>query len=116
MIFSFVCWINDLHLSDCVIGLYSAVVLVTAERDGICGHKALQQLQEQVLEALRQKVSEEGEPHVFPALVAKLPELRLLGRKHLDHLRWFRANWMHLRLSPLFAEVFDIPRHDAAQR
>ncbi|GBM77310.1 Ecdysone-induced protein 78C [Araneus ventricosus] len=118
MVFNFVCWINNLRLSDCVIGLYAAAVLVSAERDGLYDHKALQPLQEQVLEALRQKVAEEhpSEPHVFPALVAKLRELHLLGHNHLEHLRWFRTNWIHLRLPPLFAEVFDIPRHDAAQR
>ncbi|KAF8795590.1 Ecdysone-induced protein 78C like protein [Argiope bruennichi] len=118
MVFNFVCWINNLHLSDYVIGLYAAAVLVSAERDGLYDHKALQPLQEQILEALRQKVTEEhsSEPHIFPALVAKLQDLHLLGRNHLEHLRWFRTNWMHLRLSPLFAEVFDIPQHDVAQR
>lgn len=118
MLFNFVCWINNLRLSDCLIGLYAAAVLVSAERDGLYDHMALQPLQEQVLEALRQKVGEEhpSEPHLFPALVSKLRELHLLGRTHLDHLRWFRTNWMHLKLHPLFAEVFDIPCHDQAQR
>ncbi|GFT56705.1 ecdysone-induced protein 78C [Nephila pilipes] len=118
LIFNFVDYFNGLHLSDNIIALYSAVVLVSAERDGIFGHKALQQLQDQLLEALRQQVTDErpAEPHLFPNLVSKLPELHLLGLQHLDHLRWFRANWMHLRLSPLFAEVFDIPRPDSSQR
>ncbi|GFR00670.1 ecdysone-induced protein 78C [Trichonephila clavata] len=118
LIFNFVDYFNNLRLSDSIIALYSAVVLVSAERDGICGHKALQQLQEQLLEALRQQVAEEhpSELHLFPSLVSKLPELRLLGHQHLEHLRWFRANWMHLRLSPLFAEVFDIPRPDSSRK
>ncbi|GIY82444.1 ecdysone-induced protein 78C [Caerostris darwini] len=111
MIFNFVCWFNDLRLSDCVIALYSAAVLVTAEREGIYGHKTVQQMQEQLLGALQQQVGEERpeEAHLFSALVSKLPELRRLGVKHMEHLQWFRYNFMHLRISPLFAEVFDIP-------
>ncbi|GFV45278.1 ecdysone-induced protein 78C [Trichonephila clavipes] len=118
LIFNFVDYFNNLRLSDSIIALYSAVVLVSAERDGICGHKALQQLQEQLLEALRQQVAEEhpAELHLFSSLVSKLPELRLLGHQHLEHLRWFQANWMHLRLSPFFAEVFDIPRQDSSRK
>lgn len=40
----------------------------------------------------------------------KLPELRNLGAKHSAHLDWFRINWVKLKLPPLFAEIFDIPK------
>jgi len=40
----------------------------------------------------------------------KLPELRSLGSRHADHLQWFRSNWTRLKLPPLFAEIFDIPK------
>jgi nuclear receptor subfamily 1 group D protein 3 len=43
-------------------------------------------------------------------LLLKLQELKNLGAKHSAHLDWFRLNWTKLRLPPLFAEVFDIPK------
>lgn len=43
-------------------------------------------------------------------MLVKLTELRTLGAKHLTHLDWFRLNWNKLRLPPLFAEIFDIPK------
>lgn len=120
LLFNFVCWFNNLHLNDSEIALYSAVVLVTAERDGIYDQKSIQQRQQQLIEALKYQLNKDhpNEPHIFLTLVSKLPELRTLGEKHLEHLRWFRANWAHLKLSPLFAEVFDIPKAevDLAQR
>ncbi|XP_054708133.1 ecdysone-induced protein 78C-like [Uloborus diversus] len=114
LVFNFVCWFNDLQLNDIEIGLYCAVVLLTAERDGIYDHKAIQMRQEKVIEALKCLLNDNhpSEPHMFATLISRLPELRILGEKHLDHLRWFRANWVHINLAPLFAEVFDIPKSD----
>lgn len=92
----------------------------SSERDGIYDHKSIQQRQQQLLEALKYQLNKDhpNDPHIFMNLVSKLSELRTLGEKHLEHLRWFRANWAHLKLSPLFAEVFDIPKAevDLAQR
>lgn len=45
-----------------------------------------------------------------PSVLAKLPELRVVGAKHALILDWFRLNWDKLRLPPLFAEIFDIPK------
>lgn len=46
----------------------------------------------------------------MPALEAKIPEIRELGAKHFSHLDWLRQNWTLMRLPPLFAEIFDIPK------
>ena len=64
------------------------------------------------MEALKVQVSKNrpSEPNAFPLLMMKLPELRSLGAKHAEHLEWFRANWLRLRLPPLFAEIYDIPK------
>lgn len=40
----------------------------------------------------------------------KINELRGLGSSHSMHLQWFRSNWSRLKLPPLFAEIFDIPK------
>lgn len=51
-----------------------------------------------------------SDPQLFSSLLMKLPELRNLGAKHCAHLDWFRIHWQMLRLPPLFAEIFDIPK------
>lgn len=51
-----------------------------------------------------------SDPQLLAGMLVKLPELRNLGSKHSAHLDWFRHNWTQLRLPPLFAEIFDIPK------
>lgn len=51
-----------------------------------------------------------SETHLFPNVVMKMPELRQIGAKHQEHLNWFRSSWSRLKLPPLFAEIFDIPK------
>lgn len=43
-------------------------------------------------------------------VLSKLPELRTIGARHVSYLEWFRLNWHMLKLPPLFAEIFDIPK------
>jgi nuclear receptor subfamily 1 group D protein 3 len=64
------------------------------------------------MEALKLQIGRNhpSDPNTFPQLMMKLPELRSLGSKHAHHLQWFRANWTRLKLPPLFAEIFDIPK------
>jgi nuclear receptor subfamily 1 group D protein 3 len=52
--------------------------------------------------------------HLIGTVLMKLPQLTQLSQRHCSHLDWFRANWHRLRLPPLFAEIFDIPKssHD----
>lgn len=54
--------------------------------------------------------NDDGE--LVSTLLVKLPELRNLGAKHSLLLDWFRLNWNRLRLPPLFAEIFDIPKSE----
>lgn len=35
-----------------------------------------------------------------------------LGARHCTHLDWLRTNWTNIRLPPLFAEIFDIPKSE----
>ncbi|XP_013773938.1 ecdysone-induced protein 78C-like [Limulus polyphemus] len=110
--FNFVISFNNLQLNDTEIGLFSAVVLFTSERMGIYENKSIDQQQEQLMDALKLQVGRNhpSEPHLFPSLMMKLSELRSLGENHMKHLQWFRANWARLKLPPLFAEIFDIPK------
>ncbi|XP_022250728.1 ecdysone-induced protein 78C-like [Limulus polyphemus] len=110
--FNFVVTFNNFQLNDTEIGLFSAVVLLTSERLGIYDNKSIDQQQEKLMEALKLQIGRNhpSEQHLFPSLMIKLPELRALGGKHMEHLQWFRANWARLKLPPLFAEIFDIPK------
>ncbi|KAF5271030.1 hypothetical protein FQR65_LT05380 [Abscondita terminalis] len=103
---------NALALNDTELGLFSAVVLLTADRPGITDVKTIEHHQDKLIEALKVQVGRNhaSEPQLFSNLLIKLPELRNLGAKHTSHLDWFRVNWTKLSLPPLFAEIFDIPK------
>ncbi|GLV42694.1 Ecdysone-induced protein 78C [Carabus blaptoides fortunei] len=104
--------LNALALNDTELGLFSATVLLTADRPGVTDVKTIEQHQDRLLEALKVQVGRNhaSEPQLFSNLLMKLPELRTLGAKHSAHLDWFRVNWAKLTLPPLFAEIFDIPK------
>lgn len=107
--------LNGFGLSDTELGLFSALVLLTAGRPGISEHKQINRTRERIAEALRVQIvrSRPGSAtslQLMPALEAKIPELRALGAMHCSHLDWLRSNWTQLRLPPLFAEIFDIPK------
>lgn len=105
---------NALSLNDTEVGLFSAVVLLTADRPGITDVKTIEHHQDKLIEALKVQVGRNhaSEPQIFSSLLIKLPELRNLGAKHTAHLDWFRMNWTKLTLPPLFAEIFDIPKSE----
>ncbi|EEB13323.1 Nuclear hormone receptor E75, putative [Pediculus humanus corporis] len=111
-LFHFAASFNALALNDTELGLFSAVVLLSADRPGVADIKVIEQHQDRLIEALKVQVGRNhaSDPQLFSSLLMKLPELRNLGAKHSAHLDWFRINWQLLRLPPLFAEIFDIPK------
>lgn len=109
--------LNDYGLNDTEIGLFSAMVLLTATRLGITEQKQISRTRERIAEALRVQIvqSRPGSTaslQLMPALEAKITELKALGAHHCSHLNWLRNNWTVMRLPPLFAEIFDIPKCD----
>lgn len=72
----------------------------------------MEKIQDKLIEALKLQISRNHstEPHLFANILMKLPELRMLGSKHADELQWIRQHWIKLRLPPLFAEIYDIPK------
>lgn len=104
--------LNIHQLTDTELGLFSAAVLLS-ERSGLNDVKAVQRLQDRVLEALRVQAarpSGEGSGGSVTSVSQRIPELRALGARHASLLDWFRRNWTKLKLPPLFAEIFDIPK------
>lgn len=113
---NFVNGIKACNLSDTEVGLYSALILLQADRPGLTEQKLISKTRERIAEALRVQIirsrpNTANALQIMPALEAKLQELRSLGLRHFNHLDWFRINWNQtLRLPPLFAEIFDIPK------
>lgn len=108
--------LNAHQLTDAELGLFAAAVLLS-ERPGLNDVKAVQRLQDRLLEALRVEVSRSHSAasgdtgSVCSGSVSqRIPELRALGARHANLLDWFRRNWTKLKLPPLFAEIFDIPK------
>lgn len=121
--------LNNHQLTDAELGLFSGAVLLT-ERPGLNDVKAIQRLQDRLLEALRVQavrcgpetngcvvglqvqngVGNGGLGSGLAGLPQRLPELKALGSRHASLLDWFRRNWAKLKLPPLFAEIFDIPK------
>ncbi|KAK3803556.1 hypothetical protein RRG08_027833 [Elysia crispata] len=108
---------NMLNLNDTEIGLFTAIVLATADRQGLSDTSAVERIQDSLVEALTLQVSRNHstEENLFAAVLMKLPELRTLGSQHNDLLRWYRLQWHRGNLPPLFAEIYDIPKNQAAE-
>lgn len=112
--------LNAHQLTDAELGLFSGAVLLS-ERPGLNDVKAVQRLQDRLLEALRVQASRNHSASSDATTVTvcsagvggvsqRIPELRALGARHVNLLDWFRRNWTKLKLPPLFAEIFDIPK------
>lgn len=110
--------LNACNLSDTETGLYSALILLAADRPGITEQKLILKTRERIAEALRVQIirsrpNTANALQIMPALEAKIMELRTLGLRHFNHLDWFRINWQYSsRLPPLFVEIFDIPKSE----
>ncbi|XP_057333250.1 ecdysone-induced protein 78C isoform X3 [Microplitis mediator] len=111
--------LNAYQLSDAELGLFSGAVLLS-ERNGLNDVKAVQKLQDRLLEGLQIQSSRSHSlsNDIIPvsgclptiSITQRIPELRALGSRHANLLDWFRRNWTKLKLPPLFAEIFDIPK------
>ncbi|KAM6966197.1 nuclear receptor subfamily 1 group D member 1 [Tautogolabrus adspersus] len=91
-----------LELSAQELGLFTAVVLVSADRSGIENVVSVEQLQENLIRALRSLICKSTEPNGqnhhnvdsprFTKLLLKLPNLRTLNNMHSEKLLSFRID------------------------
>ncbi|TDH14311.1 hypothetical protein EPR50_G00040840 [Perca flavescens] len=74
--------------------LFMAVVLVSADRSGIVEVGAVEQLQENLIKALRSLITSRrpDDSTLFPKLLLRLPDLRTLNNHHSDKLLAFRID------------------------
>lgn len=106
--------INQLNLNDTEIGLLAAVILATPDRHGISDMKAVETIQDKLIEALKLQVTRNHstEENLFGTAIVKLSELRALGSHHNEILQYYRANWHRSKTPPLFSEIYDIPKNE----
>uniref|UniRef100_A0A8D0BYF2 Nuclear receptor subfamily 1 group D member 2 n=1 Tax=Salvator merianae TaxID=96440 RepID=A0A8D0BYF2_SALMN len=85
--------LNALNLSDEEMSLFTAVVLVSAERSGIENVNSVEALQETLIRALRTLITKNhpNEASIFTKLLLKLPDLRSLNNMHSEELLAFKV-------------------------
>ncbi|XP_068171756.1 nuclear receptor subfamily 1 group D member 1-like [Antennarius striatus] len=86
--------LGSLGLEPDEMALFMAVVLVSADRSGIVEVGAVEQLQENLIKALRSIITSRrlDDTTLFPKLLLRLPDLRTLNNHHSDKLLAFRID------------------------
>ncbi|XP_028673994.1 nuclear receptor subfamily 1 group D member 2a isoform X1 [Erpetoichthys calabaricus] len=83
-----------LQLSEEEMSLFTAVVLVSADRSGIENVNSVEALQETLIRALRSLIMKNhpNETSIFTKLLLKLPDLRSLNNLHSEELLAFKVH------------------------
>ncbi|XP_023698491.1 nuclear receptor subfamily 1 group D member 1 [Paramormyrops kingsleyae] len=86
--------LSGLKLSAEELGLFTAVVLISADRSGIENVNSVELLQDSLIRALRTLVNKNdpGDSSRFTKLLLKLPDLRTLNNMHSEKLLSFRID------------------------
>ncbi|XP_075403275.1 nuclear receptor subfamily 1 group D member 2 [Tenrec ecaudatus] len=86
--------LNALQLSEEEMSLFTAVVLVSADRSGIENVNSVEALQETLIRALRTLIMKNhpNEASIFTKLLLKLPDLRSLNNMHSEELLAFKVH------------------------
>ncbi|XP_072522332.1 nuclear receptor subfamily 1, group D, member 4b [Salminus brasiliensis] len=86
--------LGSMGLEPDEMALFMAVVLVSADRSGISDMAAVEQLQEDLIGALRALITRRRpeDSALFPKLLLRLPDLRTLNNLHSDKLLAFRID------------------------
>ncbi|XP_058475845.1 nuclear receptor subfamily 1 group D member 2b [Solea solea] len=84
----------NLGLSEEEMSLFTAVVLVSADRSGIENVNSVEALQETLIRALRSLITRNhpNESAIFTKLLLKLPDLRSLNNMHSEQLLAFKVH------------------------
>nr|XP_006812054.1 PREDICTED: nuclear receptor ROR-beta-like [Saccoglossus kowalevskii] len=109
--------ISSLSLSEEEIALFSAVVLITGDRQGLRDRRSIEQLQEKILECFT-KILHRNHPKE-PGLLAKvlmfMPTLRTISTSYAELMNRALQENPHLQFPALHVELFsDIPEQDAS--
>lgn len=83
-----------MHQSDICVSHSHSHLLCPADRTGISDMRAVEQLQESLIRALRSLITRHrpDDTALFPKLLLRLPDLRTLNNLHSDKLLAFRID------------------------
>ncbi|XP_051991306.1 nuclear receptor subfamily 1 group D member 2b [Xyrauchen texanus] len=86
--------LRALNLSEEEMSLFTAVVLVSADRSGLENVNSVEALQETLIRALRSLITKNhpNEIAIFTKLLLKLPDLRSLNNMHSEQLLAFKVH------------------------
>lgn len=86
--------LRALHLSEEEMSLFTAVVLVSADRSGLENVNSVEALQDTLIRALRSLITKNhpNEIAIFTKLLLKLPDLRSLNNMHSEQLLAFKVH------------------------
>lgn len=92
--FDFTEKLHALYLSEEEMSLFTAVVLVSADRSGLENVNSVEALQETLIRALRSLITKNhpNEIAIFTKLLLKLPDLRSLNNMHSEQLLAFKVH------------------------
>ncbi|XP_051505432.1 nuclear receptor ROR-alpha B-like isoform X2 [Myxocyprinus asiaticus] len=109
-VFEFAKSLNSLQLSEDEIGLFSAYVLMSADRCWLQEKTRVDKLQQKIKLALQHLLQKnQRDEGILTKLVCKVSTVRMLCRRHLEKLSAFRALYpemVHTRFPPLYKELF----------
>ncbi|CAH2292334.1 nuclear receptor ROR-beta-like [Pelobates cultripes] len=98
-----------LDLSDEVIALFSAAVLMSPDRRWLTESSKVQKLQDRIFLALQKEIQKRHcNEDLLSKMVSKLPQMKTICNLHLDKLEFFRLLHPHIvdTFPPLYKEVF----------
>ncbi|XP_063217579.1 probable nuclear hormone receptor HR3 isoform X2 [Bacillus rossius redtenbacheri] len=113
-VFEFARHVAELKLTETELALYSAYVLLSADRPGLKGLAEISRLSQAVLRALRLEIDRnhvlpiKGDVTVCDSMLAKIPTLRELSMLHMDALAKFKRSTPHLEFPALHKELFSV--------
>ncbi|KAG8446741.1 hypothetical protein GDO86_014267 [Hymenochirus boettgeri] len=86
--------LSSLNLSEEELGIFTALVLVSADRSGMENPSLIEQLQETLIRALRSLIlkNSPNDTSRFTKLLLRLPDLRSLNNLHSEKLLSFRVD------------------------
>ncbi|GAA6084447.1 peroxisome proliferator-activated receptor gamma-like [Tachysurus ichikawai] len=105
--FDFLVKFRALELEDCDLALFIAAVILCGDRPGLVNPKAIEALQDEVLQALelQLKVLHPESPRLFAKLLQKMTDLQPLVAEHVRNIHLLKKRELDLCLHPLLLEI-----------
>uniref|UniRef100_A0A3B1KCW1 Peroxisome proliferator-activated receptor gamma n=1 Tax=Astyanax mexicanus TaxID=7994 RepID=A0A3B1KCW1_ASTMX len=107
--FEFSTKFNTLDLEDCDLALFIAALILCGDRPGLLNAKAIEALQDEVLQALdlQLKALHPDSPYLFPKLLQKMTDLRPLVADHVRIIHLMKKTELDVCLHPLLKEIMN---------